>query len=57
MSGLVGAPTATSGAGNSSSVIPFTGGSPKSAHKSLVDIRIAVLYLVGVAIGIAAYVL
>ena len=57
MSGFVGAPSATSGAGNSSSVMAFTGGSPRSANKSLLDIRIAVLYFVGVAIGMAAYVL
>ena len=57
MSGFVGAPSATSGAGNSSSVMAFTGGSPRSANKSLLDIRIAVLYVMGVAIGMAAYVL
>lgn len=57
MSGFIGAPTAISGAGNSSSVMPFTGGSPKSANKSPTDIRIAVLYLVGMGIGIVAYVL
>ncbi len=55
MSGFVGAPTSTTAAGNSSSVIAFTGGSQKSARKSPIDIRIAVLYLVGVGIGIAAY--
>lgn len=57
MSGSVGAPTATSGATKDLSVINVTRGSPKSANKSLVDVRIAVLYLVGMAIGIAAYAL
>ena len=57
MSGFGSAPTATSGAANDSSVMHFTGGSPMSANKSLVDIRIAVLYLVGMAIGVAAYAL
>ena len=57
MSGFLGAPTASSRAGKNSSVVPFTGGSPKSANKSPIDIRIAVLYLVGMAIGIATYVL
>ncbi|KAK0516133.1 hypothetical protein JMJ35_000736 [Cladonia borealis] len=57
MSGFGGAPTVTSRASNSSSVMAFTGGSPRSANKSPIDIRIAVLYLVGVGIGIAAYVL
>ena len=57
MSGFGSMPNATSGATNDSSVTHFTGGSPKSANKSLVDIRIAVLYLVGMAIGIAAYAL
>lgn len=57
MSGFGSAPSATSGAANDSSIIPFTGGSPKSANKSLVDIRMVILYLVGMAIGIAAYAL
>ena len=57
MSGFIGAPTAIGGAGNNSSVMPFTGGSPKSVDMSPLDIRIVVLYFVGVAIGIAAYVL
>ena len=57
VSGFVGGPTALSGTSNSSSVMPFTGGSPKSANKAPIDIRIAVLYLMGVAIGIGAYVL
>ena len=57
LSGFVGAPTAISGAGNNSSVMAFTGGSPKSVNKSLLDIRIVVVYLVGLGIGIVAYVL
>ena len=57
MSGFIGAPTAIGAAGNSSGVVPFTGGSPKSVDMSPFDIRIFVLYLVGLAIGIAAYVL
>ena len=57
MSGFGSAPSATSGAANDSSIMPFTGGSPKSANKSLVGIRIAVLYLVGTVIGVAAYAL
>ena len=57
MSGFVDAPTAISGAGNSSGVVPFTGGSPKSANKPPIDTWIAVLYLIAMTIGIAAYVL
>ena len=57
MSGVVDAPTAISGAGNSSGVVPFTGGSPKSANKSPIDTWIAVLYPIAMGIGIAAYVL
>ena len=52
-----GAPNAPSGAANGSGVMHFTGGGSKSANKSLVEIRIAVLYLVGMAIGIAGYAL
>ena len=57
MSGFVGAPTTISKASNSSGVVPFTGGSPKSANKSPIDTWIAVLYLIAMGIGIAAYVL
>ena len=57
MSGFVGAPIAASGAGNGSGVMAFTGGSSKSANKSLLEIWIIVLYFVGVGIGMGAYVL
>ena len=57
MSAFGGAPTVTSSASNSSSVMAFTGGSPRSANKSPLDIRIVVLYIMGVGIGVAAYVL
>lgn len=57
MSGFVGAPTEISGVGINSSIVAFTGGSAKSANKSLLDVRIVILYVVDVGIGIAAYVL
>ena len=57
MSGFVGAPSASGGASNSSGVMGFTGGSPRSANKSLLDVWMAVLYVVGVGIGVVAYVL
>ena len=53
--GLGGAPNAPSGAANGSGVLHYTGGGSNSADKSLVESRIAVLYLVGMAIGIAGY--
>ena len=55
--GLGGAPNVPSGAANGSGLLHFTGGGSKSANKSLVEIRIAVLCLVGMAIGIAGYTL
>ena len=55
--GLGGAPNAPSGAANGSGVMHFIGEGSNSANKSLIEIRIAVLYLVGMAIGITGYAL
>ena len=57
ISGFGGASTATSRAGDGSSVMAFIGGSSKSANKSPLDTWMAVLYLGVVGIGMGAYVL